>query len=463
MSLPLPLKTTGVLPVHGYASDDRAVDSLDLASAVRKARLRLSPFLALMFAVSILDRSNVGFAKDALKIDAHIGDTAFALGAGIFFVGYAIFEVPSNLILHRVGAKVWLSRIMVTWGIASALMMFVHGNLSFYALRFLVGVAEAGFSPGVILYSTYWFPSRERGKALGIYYMGLPAALMLGSALSGLLMQVTNGNLGLRNWQWMFLIEGLAASMVGAIAFFYLTSKPRDARWLTVNERDALELALSFEESQKIRHNHRNSFSDLVNLRVLHFIAIYFTIQVGIYAVIFYLPSRVAELAGTEINSRVGLLVAIPWLCALLSLRAVTGFADKSGKHRQYAIAMLLLAALGIAASTQTTAMASALLTFCIASIGFVVVQPLFWTLPTAYLSGAAAASGIAVIGAFGNLGGFVAPTLKTAAEHFFHNENAGMLVLACAAAAGVLLLFGMRSERETNSTRPTSTVAHQE
>jgi len=293
--------------------------------------------------------------------------------------------------------------------------------------------------------------------------MGLPVALMLGSALSGLLMQVTNGYLGLRNWQWMFLIEGLAASLVGAIAFFFLSSKPRDARWLTVNERNALEVALTFEESQKSRHNHGDSFSALMNMRVLLFIAIYFTIQVGIYAVIFYLPSRVAELAGTEINSKVGLLVAIPWLCALLCLRAMTGFADKSGKHRQCAIAMLLLAALGIAASTQTTAMASTLFTFCIASIGFVVVQPLFWTLPTAYLSGTAAASGIAAIGAFGNLGGFVAPTLKTAAERFFHNQNAGMLVLSCAAAAGVLLLFSMKSDRETDSTHPISTVAYQE
>src|ERR1700761_626189 len=179
-----------------------------LQSAVRKARARLGPFLALMFSIAILDRSNVGFAREALRVDSHIGDAAFALGAGIFFIGYGLFEVPSNLILHRVGAKVWLSRIMITWGLASAAMMFAHGERSFYLLRFLVGAAEAGFSPGVVLYTTYWFPNRERSRALGVYYMGLPAALALGSALSGALMQAMGGVLGLRNWQWMFLIEG---------------------------------------------------------------------------------------------------------------------------------------------------------------------------------------------------------------------------------------------------------------
>jgi MFS family permease len=214
-----------------------------LESAVRKARLRLVPFLALMFALSMLDRSNVGFVKQALQMDSNIGDAAFALGAGIFFIGYAVFEIPSNLMLHRVGARVWLSRIMVTWGLASAAMMFAHNETSFYVLRFILGVAEAGFSPGVILYSTYWFPARERGKALGIYYFGLPVALVLGSPLSGYLMEVMGGHLGLHNWQWMFLIEGLAASVVGIIAFFYLVSKPRQAKWLTSAEKNALENA----------------------------------------------------------------------------------------------------------------------------------------------------------------------------------------------------------------------------
>ena len=314
-----------------------------LDSATRKAHLRLGTFLGLMFAISILDRSNVGFAKEALRVDAHIGDMAYALGAGIFFIGYSGFEVPSNLILHRVGARVWLSRIMVTWGIASALMMLVRNESSFYLLRFLVGLAEAGFSPGVVLYSTYWFPERERGKALGTYYMGLPAAMVFGSVLSGTLMQVMQGYLGLRNWQWMFLIEGAAASIVGVIAFFVLVSRPRDARWLTVAEREALERQLLHEESQRKSTSPGTALAAFWDLRVVRFIAIYFTVQFGTYGVIFYLPSRIAGLAGTQINSRVGLLVAVPWLCALLALPLITGVADKTGLHKQFAILTLFL------------------------------------------------------------------------------------------------------------------------
>jgi sugar phosphate permease len=426
-----------------------------LHSATRKARSHLGPFLALMFAISILDRSNVGFAKDALRIDSHIGDSAFAFGAGIFFIGYAVFEVPSNLILHRVGAKIWLSRIMVTWGIASALMMFAHNEISFYILRFLVAVAEAGFSPGVILYSTYWFPKGERSRALGVYYMGLPAALALGSAISGALMEESQGFLGLRNWQWMFLVEGLAASIVGIIAFFYLDSKPRDAKWLSHDERDALEGALVLEGKTSVRHDPQHRFTALWNLQVARFIAIYFAIQIGIYGVIFYLPARIATLTGSEIGWRVGLLVAIPWLSALLALRPITGLADKVGKHRQFAISMLTLAVVGLAWSTQTERFLFVLLAFCVATIGFVVVQPIFWALPTAYLSGVAGAGGIALIGAFGNLGGFVAPSLKTAAEKSLHNQGAGMFSLACAGAVGVvLLMFVDNGARVTSATR---------
>ncbi|HEY4357708.1 MAG TPA: MFS transporter [Acidobacteriaceae bacterium] len=426
--------------------DQDLQDEADRLRAVKKARLRIGPFVALMFAISILDRSNVSFAREALRTTEHIGDAAFALGAGIFFIGYGVFEVPSNLLLQRVGAKVWLSRIMVTWGIASALMMFVHGNLSFYLLRFLVGLAEAGFSPGVVLYCTYWFPANERGKALGMYYMGLPASLTFGSALSGWLMQVMDGRGGLHNWQWMFLIEGLAASVVGVIAFFYLTSKPRDAKWLTEGERNALEKNLAHEEQQRHASSPRDSLAALRDPRLLWFVAIYFTIQVGMYGVIFYLPSRIAELSGAAMNSRVGLMVAIPWLCALVCLRVITGLADRLDRHRHFAMAMLCLGALGLACSMRTTHVSLSVMAFCLAASGFVVVQPLFWTLPTGYLRGAAAATGIAVIGALGNLGGFVAPTLKTFAEKQFQNQSAGMLTLACIAVAGLLLLATQRT-----------------
>jgi MFS family permease len=419
-----------------------------LAQALKKARWRLGFLLALMFAASILDRSNVGFAKDALRLDAHIGDRAFALGAGIFFIGYALFEIPSNLILYRVGARVWLSRIMITWGIASATMMFVHGSVSFYVLRFVVGVAEAGFSPGVVLYSTYWFPSKERGKFLGIYYMGLPAALTLGSALSGLLMEKMNGYRGLHNWQWLFLIEGLAASLIGLLTYFVLPARPSQARWLDASQKIALEEAIANEEA--LKHSPRGSIAALRDHRVLRLVAIYFAIQAGIYGVVFYLPSRIAVIAGTQIDSRAGLLTAIPWVCAFLSLRPVTGWADRVCEHRRFAIAMLLLAAVGLVASTRVTALYASLIAFSLAAIGLVVVQPIFWTLPTDYLRGTAAATGIAMIGALGNLGGFVAPTLKEVADKMLPFKQGGNLVLAGLTLCGVALLveYGVRFGR---------------
>ena len=426
-----------------------------LASAVNKARLRLAPFLALMFALSMLDRSNVGFVKQALMVDSNIGNAAYALGAGIFFIGYALFEVPSNLILHRVGAKVWLSRIMITWGLASAAMMFAHDETSFYVLRFILGVAEAGFSPGVILYSTYWFPASQRGKALGVYYFGLPVALVLGGPVSGLLLDVMGGQLGLRNWQWMFIIEGLAASAVGVIAFFYLVSKPRAAKWLSADEKAALEAAIAAEDKQKIAHGPATALSALGNWQVLRFVAIYFAIQVSVYGVIFYLPTRISELTGTAIGAKVGLLTAIPWFCALIALRLITGMADAKGKQREFAMAMLFMAATGIGLSTLGHELVPVLLAFCLATVGFVVVQPLFWTLPTAYLSGPAAASGIALIGALGNLGGFIAPTLKTAVESAFHSQQAGMLALAIAGVVGALLLMSVGARARRTSTLP--------
>lgn len=432
-----------------------------LASAVSKARLRLTPFLALMFALSMLDRSNVGFVKQALMVDSNIGNAAYALGAGIFFIGYAVFEIPSNLILHRVGARVWLSRIMITWGLASAAMMFAHDETSFYVLRFILGVAEAGFSPGVILYSTYWFPASQRGKALGVYYFGLPVALVLGSPLSGLLLDVMGGQLGLRNWQWMFIIEGLAASVVGVIAFFYLVSKPRDAKWLSADEKAALEAAMAAEDNHKIAHGPATALSALGNWQVLRFVAIYFAIQVSVYGVIFYLPTRISELTGTAVGAKVGLLTAIPWFCALVALRFITGIADAKGKQREFAMAMLAMAATGIALSTLGHELVPVLLAFCLATVGFVVVQPLFWTLPTAYLSGTAAASGIALIGALGNLGGFIAPTVKTAVESAFHSQQAGMLALAIAGMIGVLLLKSVGAHaRRTSALRLGSSEA---
>ncbi|AOA06301.1 MFS transporter [Pseudomonas sp. TMW 2.1634] len=411
-----------------------------LQQALSKIRWRILPFVALMFAMAIIDRSNIGFAKHALQADTGLSNAAFALGAGIFFIGYAVFEVPSNLMLHKIGARIWLSRIMVTWGLVSAAMMFAHDETSFYILRFLLGVAEAGLSPGVVLYLTYWFPQNQRGSAYGIYYFGVPVSLMVGGPVSGWLLE--SAQFGLTGWQWMFVTEGLAASIIGVFAFFYLTDKPRDAKWLSREEKAAIEHELEKEQLLKANKGPSSWRAAMFNPVVLYFTLIYFTIQVSVYGVLFYLPTRIAELLGTGIGLKVGALTSIPWIATVIMLYLVTRHADRKGQQTRYAALMLALAAVGMIGSTLSGSLPLVIVAFCVAAAGFITVQPLFWTLPTRFLGGAAAASGIAVIGALGNLGGFLAPTVKTWAEGYFNNPHAGMYFLAGMAVLGALMLI---------------------
>ncbi|MDZ3992669.1 MFS transporter [Pseudomonas sp. Teo4] len=420
-----------------------------LASAISTSRARLLPFLILMYVLAFIDRANVGYARAFLQADTGLSDAAFAFGASIFFIGYACFEVPSNLMLHRLGARVWLCRIMVTWGLVSSAMMFADNATTFYVLRFLLGIAEAGFFPGIILYLTYWFPARSRAQALGLFYFGLPLALVLGGPLSGWLLEF-HDVFGLRNWQWLFVVEGLLASLVGIAAYFYLVDRPRHARWLSDAQKQALEGQIAAEDAQKQAQGPHGFLGALRNGQVMKFCLVYFTVQMSVYGVVFYLPTRIASFLDGQVGLNVGLYTAIPWTCALVVTRLVTRYADRTGLHRQLAVAMLAMAALGIAASALAGSLALVVLAFCFAAAGFVAVQPLFWTLPTGYLSGAAAASGIALINSLGNLGGFVAPNLKTLTETLFADPRAGMFALAVVGVLGAWLLSRLKSSRTT-------------
>ena len=422
------------------ATRDTALDS-----AIGKARSRLLPFLVLMYVLAFIDRANVGFAKSVLQADTGLSDAAFAFGAGAFFIGYAIFEVPSNLLMYRFGARVWMSRIMVTWGIVSACTALVHDATSFYALRVLLGIAEAGFFPGIILFLSNWFPAKTRSQTMGAFYFGFPLALLRGSPVSGLLLDTSNP-FGVHPWQWLFVVEGVAASVVGVIAYFYLTDRPIDARWLSDAQRDALSTALRAEDERKLAHGPSSVLAALRDKRVLFFSFIYFTVQISVYGVVFYLPTRIAGLTGGHVGTKVGLITAIPWIAAIAGTFVVTRIADRVGHHRTFAAAMLTLAALGIAASAMTASLTLAVIAFCVAAIGFVSVQPLFWTLPTGYLGGAAAAGGIALVNSIGNLGGFVAPNLKGLAERVVGSPEAGMLSLAVVGLIGAALLLAFKS-----------------
>jgi MFS family permease len=412
-----------------------------LATTISKATWRLVPFLLLMYILAFLDRANVGFAKESFQLDTGIGDAAYAFGAGVFFAGYALLEVPSNLIMHTVGARIWMARIMVTWGIVSAAMMFAHTATTFYALRLLLGIAEAGFFPGVILYLTYWFPSHARAKVMGLFYFGAPLAFILGGPMSGLLLEL-DGVLGLRGWQWMFLVEGLLATLTGIWAYFYIDDTPADASWLDAEEKRVLIAAVALEDQEKRVHGPHGVLTALWNPGVLYLSAIYFLIQVAVYGVVFYLPTQVAQLLGKKVGLEVGLVTAIPWICALLAAYLIPRYSDRTGERRRTAAFTLAVAGAGIAASAAANHRPLvALIALCFAASGFIAVQPLFWTFPTGYLSGAAAAGGIALVNSFGAAGGFVGPIVRTWAEQSFVSPLAGLYVLALAAFFGAMLI----------------------
>jgi len=402
---------------------------------------RLLPFLLLMYILAFLDRANLGFAKNAFQADTGLSDSIFAFGAGIFFIGYSIFEIPSNLILHRVGAARWMCRIMVSWGIVSACMMFAHNATTFYLFRFLLGVMEAGFFPGVIYYLTYWYPSAMRARSIGLFYFGVPLALIIGGPLSGWLLEF-DGSAGLKGWQWMFLVEGILAMLVGIWAYWYLDDKPASARWLSEEQKQDLKQILDKEESVKQDHGPESVLKALSDPKVLYLCFLYFLIQLSFYGVVYYLPSQVSAIAKQKVGLMVGLLTTIPWLCALAAAYFVSRYSDRTGERRKMVSVTLFFAFAGIAGFAISDIPVIAMLGLCFASAGIISAQPVFWTLPTSYLSGTAAAGGIAFINSLGILGGFVAPNIKTWVEIKFDSQMAGMFVLAASALAGALLVL---------------------
>jgi MFS family permease len=411
------------LPPAVLSTSDPTLDR-----AISRAVRRLTPFLMLIYVVSFLDRSNIGFAKQALERSVGISESVYALGAGLFFISYSLCGFPSNLILHKVGAKKWLALLMVGWGVVSMANMFVSGATSFYLLRLLLGVLEAGFFPGAILYLTYWFPNSIRGRVLGLFYLGIPLALILGGPLSGLLLEI-RPLFGLQSWQWMFLVEGFMAVVLGLVAFWYLDNRPANASWLPAEEKQALANALSLEEEKRRSTGPAKLLPMFRNLRVMHFLLIYALIQISTYGAVFYLPAEISALMHRPVGIEVGLVSAIPWICTLIAVCFLPRVADKLHKHRQLASLTLMIS--GCASLTFPTAgprMGLAMLS--LAAAGFIAVQPLFWMFPTRYLADRAAAGGIAVIG-MGNLGGFLAPNLKVWADEHFGSQHAGLYLLA--------------------------------
>jgi MFS family permease len=421
-----------------------------LEAAMRRVRRRLAPYMMLLYVVSFLDRANISFAKQALQSSVGISEKTYALAAGLFFISYSLCGFPSNLILHKVGAKKWFTFLMIGWGLASMATMFVRGSESFYVLRLILGVLEAGFFPGAVLFLTYWFPSRMRGEILGLFYLGIPISLIFGGPLSGLLLEMPPWA-GLQSWQSMFLIEGFMAVVLGVSAFWYLDNKPADARWLPIEEKRALTASLAHEEADRRSIGPSHLLPMLRNVRVLSFVLIYALIQISTYGAIFYLPAEVSALMHRTVGLQVGLVSAIPWICALAAVYFLPRAADRWHRHRGFAAVALLIA--GCASFAFPTAgPRTALIALSIAVSGFIAVQPLFWTFPTGYLADRAAAGGIALIGT-GNLGGFFAPSLKVWADEHFGSPHAGLYLLATITVLNAGLIASMKIRRSAVST----------
>jgi len=379
------------------------------ARAIRKITWRLIPFLMLLYFVAFLDRINVGFAALTMNRDIGLTSQMFGLGSGIFFVGYFLFEVPSTVILHKVGARFWIGRVMITWGLVSVAMAFTRGPVSFYVLRFLLGLAEAGFFPGIILYLSYWFPSNHRSAVTAMFMAAAPMAGLIGSPVSGALMQM-DGLLGLHGWQWLFLVEGLPAFVLGLVTFRFLTDRPADAKWLTAEERGWLSRAIEEEQAAIIDPHRHSAWRALADWKVLALSLAYFGTSAGLYTIGFWAPLIVKGLGFSVV--KVGFLVAIPNLIAVVGMVLWSRNSDRTGERYWHAAVACVIAAVGMAmaAGAAGSSAVVAIAGLSLTAVGVSAAKPPLWSLPTKFFGGTAAAASIGLINSLGTLGGFAGP-----------------------------------------------------
>jgi len=417
---------------------------------IGKVMRRLIPFLIVCYFVAYLDRVNVSFAKLHMNQAIGLSEAAFGLGAGLFFIGYFLFEVPSNLFLERFGARVWIARIMISWGIVSAAFAFIPSISAatgvsnegvYYGLRFLLGVCEAGFFPGIVFYLTLWFPAVYRARVISLFMLAIPISSIIGSPISGLLLGLTGW--GLDGWQWLFIIEGLPSVLVGMGVLLYLTDFPRQARWLQNDEIAWLEGVQETERRNKERVERLSLIQSLTDARILLCAVVYFCLNAASYGVAFFLPTIIKGFGVSD--AQTGLLAALPFVFGAIGMVLLSRHSDRTMERKGHVAVALLMAAVGIGLAGLLSNPVIVMALLCFAQIGVSAVPPMFWPLPASFLTGASAASGIAAINSLGNLSGFAGPYAMGYLKDLTGTFTMGLLLLAASAVLGAVIVSRLR------------------
>jgi ACS family tartrate transporter-like MFS transporter len=387
---------------------------------------------------------NIGFAARDLQSDLNLTKTVYGFGGGLFFLGYCLFEIPSNLILERVGARLWMARIMVVWGLVSMATMFIYDTTSYYAARVLLGVAEAGFFPGMVLYLTYWIPASERARNNALFMTAAPIAMIVGAPVSGALLGL-DGWLGLQGWQWLFLVEGFPAVILGVMALWVFTDRPEQAQWLSPPEREWLSATMAAERAARSGHDRASLMHSLTSSKVWLLTFAYFLNTIVTYGVFLWLPTILQDASGFK-GMRLSLITAIPFVVALVGMVVIGAHSDRTGERKKHVAACAITAATGLVLAVMfQDSVPLIVLSFALSQLGQRSVMSVFWAIPPMILGGTAAAAGIALINAVGNLGGFVGPTVMGWLREGTSNYSAGLLVLAAALVIEAAVVLSLK------------------
>ena len=426
------------------------------ARTIRRISWRIVPFIMLLYFIAFIDRVNIGFAALTMNKDLGFSSAVFGFGAGVFFFGYFLFEVPSNIILEKVGARLWIARVMITWGIISGAFAFIESEMSFYVLRFLLGAAEAGFFPGIILYLSYWFPARNRAGVVSLFMAAAPISVVLGSPISSALLEM-DGIMGLHGWQWMFIIEAIPAVILGVVVLFYMTDRPEKAKWLPEDERTWLVAQMNAERASKQTAAKHSILAGLADIRVLALALVYFGTSAGLYTLGIWAPQIIKSFGLSTMA--VGLLNAVPPTIAVVAMILWARHSDKTGERTWHVVIACLVAAAGLALAGGAASVVAVIAALSLVNVGISAAKPPLWAMPTMFLSGSAAAVGIATINSIGNLGGFVGPWAIGWIKDQTGSFTGGLIfVSGLLLLSAVVTLIVARSGRRPE---PTSAVAH--